>query len=186
LKRYCLHIVLMAVLLCLASGLVFAQDATQEATPLATLSANMENALVPCGEGVTGPCDFIATKAEDIVGVWKQFLQGDFFGAPGEAAYIRFYADGTFNIADTIENSAKPFRNYPTGTFAFAGQNWSTPVVLNDNVPAPCVLKTDAYQARVMKYGNQPVSLRFVLISDGCAGRISDYTQPLIWVAPNP
>jgi len=136
-----------------------------------------------CGDGVTGPCDMIATSPKDIAGVWKQFLQGPFFNAPGEVAYIRFNTDGTFVVADSIEDTAKPFKNYPSGTFKFDGQKWSTPVVLNDGVAAPCVLETDAYQARVLKVGDQPVALHFTFISDGCAGRISDYSQPLIWVA---
>ncbi|MEO8606291.1 MAG: hypothetical protein ABI690_00290 [Chloroflexota bacterium] len=184
-KLYRLQIVMMIVLIGLVSGLVFAKDPTPDVASATTLNPNMENVLVPCEAGVVKPCDMIATKPEDIAGVWKQYLQGEFFSAPGEAAYIRFNADGTFNIADSIEDSAKPFKNYPTGTFKFDGQNWSTPVVLNDNVPAPCVLDTDAYQARVTMYGDQPVALRFVFISDGCAGRASDFTQSLVWVAPS-
>lgn len=207
-KSHRLPIVAIAILLCVASGLVFAQDAAQEpiggttvdysrdrlqyegqvATPEPTVPAipeSMESALVPCTAESTGPCDLIATSAEDIAGVWKQYLQGPFFNAPGEVAYIRFNAVGTFTVADSIENTAQPFSNYPTGTFAFDGQRFSTPVVLNDNVPAPCVLETDAYQARVMMYGDQPVALRFVFISDGCLGRVQDWTQPLIWVAPS-
>jgi hypothetical protein len=181
-KLFRLSTIFIIALLCIVTRLVFAQDATPE--PAVPLSANMENSLVPCVAGVTKPCDMIATKPEDIAGVWKQFLQGPFFNAPGEVAYIRFNSDGTFVVADSIEDTAKPFKNYPTGTFKFDGQNWSTPVVINDGVQAPCTLDTDAYQARVMMYGDQPVGLRFVFISDGCAGRISDYTQPLVWVAP--
>lgn len=182
-KLFRLYTILVIVLLVFVAGLVLAQDATMEPTAAATLPPSMATALVPCGEGVTGPCDFIATKAEDIAGVWKQYLQGPFFNAPGEVAYIRFNADGTLSLADSIENTAKPFQNYPTGTFKFEGQNWSTPLILNDGVQAPCTLETDAYQVRVMMYGDKPVALQFVFISDGCAGRISDYSQPLIWVS---
>jgi hypothetical protein len=59
-KQIRLYGVLIIVLLSLVSMLVMAQDAT-------TLPANMEDALVPCGEGVAGPCDQIATAPEDIV-----------------------------------------------------------------------------------------------------------------------
>jgi hypothetical protein len=176
--------VTIVVLLCLASVLVFAQDAPEPVADM-PLNPSMETSLVPCEDGVVKPCDLIATKAEDIAGVWKQYLQGPFFNAPGEVAYIRFNADGTLNLADSIENTVKPFKNYPTGTFKFEGQKWSTPTVLNDGVLAPCTLDTDAYQARVLMYGDQPVALRFVFISDGCVGRIFDYTQPLVWVAPS-
>jgi hypothetical protein len=183
-KRLRLFGLTIMVLLCLTFVAVFAQDATPKPVADMPLNPNMETSLVPCEAGVTKPCDMIATKAEEIAGVWKQYLQGPFFNAPGEVAYIRFYADGTFHVADTIENSTKPFKNYPTGTFKFDGQNWSTPTVLNDGVLAPCTLATDAYQARIMMYGDKPVGLRFVFISDGCLGRIFDYTQPLVWVAP--
>ena len=82
-KRYGLHVLTMVILLCLISGLVFAQDATAEPTAAATLPPDMETALVPCGDGVTGACDLIATKAEDIVGVWKQYLVGPRFQCSG-------------------------------------------------------------------------------------------------------
>lgn len=177
--------VTIVVLLCLTSVLVFAQDATPQVAVDMPLNPSIKVPLVPCETGVTKPCDMIATKAEDIAGVWKQFLQGPFFNAPGEVAYIRFNVDGTLVLADTIEGTAKPYKNYPTGTFKFDGQIWSTPTVLNDGVLAPCTLATDAYQARVMMYGDQPVSLSFVFISDGCFGRVLDYTQPLVWVAPS-
>src|SRR5512133_3679375 len=53
------------------------QAATMPAVPAsASLPPSMAVALVPCASGVTGPCDLIATKAEDIVGVWKQYLGG--------------------------------------------------------------------------------------------------------------
>src|SRR6266536_1295433 len=107
-KRLRLFGVTIMVLLCFTSVLVFAQDATSEPTAEATLPPSMENALVPCEAGVDKPCDLIATKAEDIVGVWKQYLGGPRFNAPEGMAYIRYNADGTYNIGDSIENTAKP------------------------------------------------------------------------------
>ena len=65
-KIFRLDTLLMIVLLCLATGLVFAQEATPEPTSEATLPLNMETALVPCTAESTGPCDLIATSAEDI------------------------------------------------------------------------------------------------------------------------
>ena len=120
-KKYRLHIfAMLIVLVCLASGMVLAQDATVEPTA-PTLPADMENALVPCAAGVTGPCDLIAAKPEDIVGVWKQYLGGPRFNAPGGMAYIRYNADGTYVIADSIANTAQPYGSYPSGTYQFEG-----------------------------------------------------------------
>jgi hypothetical protein len=167
----------------LTVGAALAQDAGEDQTAVGRFVGNTSSPLVPCVDGVIAPCDFIAKEPEDIAGVWMQFLQGPFFNAPGEVAYIRFFADGTFNIADSIEHSAQPFQNYPTGRFQFFGEQWSTPLVLNDGVRAPCTLATDNYQVRVMMYGDQPVAMQFVLVSDGCAGRGLDYARPLIWVS---
>jgi len=66
-KQIRLYGVLIIVLLSLTSVLVMAQDATEEPA-VATLPEAMETALVPCGEGVTGPCDMIAISLSDIAG----------------------------------------------------------------------------------------------------------------------
>lgn len=174
-----LSTVMMIALLSLTSVLVFAQDATAE--PTAALPPEMAYSLVPCEAGVTIPCDVIATKAEDIVGVWKQYLLAPFFNAPGGMAYIRFNADGTFNLADSIENSAKPDTSYASGTFSFDGQVVTYGAVVG--APPPCDTPPQ-YQLRVMKYGDKPVALRYVAISDPCVGRLQDVSQALVWVAP--
>jgi hypothetical protein len=181
-KIYRLHIVMMIVALCLTSGLVFAQEATLEPTATVTLPSEMGIALVPCTTGAIGPCDLIATKAEDIVGVWKQYLIGPVFNAPGGMAYIRFNADGTFNLADSIENSANPETSYASGTFSFEGQVVTYGAVVG--APAPCDTPPQ-YQLRVLKYGDQPVALRYVAISDPCVDRLRDVSQALVWVAPS-
>jgi len=179
-KKYRLHALGIVLLLCLASGLVFAQDVTPESTAAAALSPDMATALVPCAAGVTGPCDQIATRPEDIVGVWKQYLLDPFFNAPGGMAYIRYNADGTYYLADTVENTTKPFQNYPSGTYRFEGANFIISVA--PGVPAPCDVPP-VYQLRVLKYGDQPVALRYVPIRDACIPRLADLSQALIWVA---
>lgn len=157
------------------------QAATMSAVPAAaTLPPSMNVALVPCGTGVTGPCDLIATKAEDIVGVWKQYLGGPQFNAPKSMAYIRYNSDRTYVIADSIENTAKPFKNYPTGTYQFDGARFIVDPVVGSPCPGPGI-----FQLRVLKYGDNPVALRYVTISDPCTGRSQDLSQALIWVAPN-
>ncbi len=146
------------------------------------LPTEMETELVPCDAGVTGPCDLIATKAEDIAGVWKQYLIGPVFNAPGGMAYIRFNADGTLNLADSIEHSAKPETSYASGTFSFDGQVVTYGAVVG--APPPCN-EPPQYQLRVLKYGDKPVALRYVAINDPCVDRLRDVNQALIWVAPS-
>src|SRR5689334_7889680 len=120
-----------------STGLNALQTAPTTAAPEPIpLPAEMEKELVPCGSGVTGPCDLIATKVEDIAGVWKQYLIGPVFNAPGGMAYIRFNADGTLNLADSIEHSAKKETSYASGTFSFDGQVVTYGAVVG--APSPC------------------------------------------------
>jgi hypothetical protein len=174
-KKLSLYGVLIIVLLSLVSVLVMAQDATAEPA----LPADMETALVPCGDGVTGPCDLIATTPEDIVGVWKQYLGGPRFNAPDGMAYIRYNADGTYVIADTVEHTAQPYEGYPSGTYTFDGSQFIIgPAV---GAPPPCDIAPH-YQLRVLKYGDEPVALRYANISDTCPNRLQDLNQALVWV----
>jgi hypothetical protein len=140
----------------------------------------MENALVPCEAGVEKPCDLIATKAEDIAGVWKQYLGGPRFNAPEGMAYIRYNADGTYVIADSEENTAKPYESYPSGAYHFDGAQF----IIDPVKGSPCA-GPGIFQLRVLKYGDDPVALRYVLISDPCTGRLQDLSQALVWVAPS-
>jgi len=179
-KKIRLYGVLIVVLLSFASVLVVAQDATPEAAP-AALPAAMEIALVPCGDGVTGPCDLIVTSAEDIVGVWKQYLGSPRFNIPDGMAYIRYNGDGTYVIADTIEHTAQPYGIFPSGTYSFDGGEFIIgPAV---GAPPPCDIAS-RYQLRVLKYGDEPVALRYVPINETCPGRLQDLSQALIWIAP--
>jgi hypothetical protein len=178
-KRIRLYTVLIIALLSLASVLVMAQEETEE--PINALPLSMETALVPCGEGVTGACDMIATSAEDIVGVWKQYLGNPRFNAPNGMAYIRFNIDGTYVIADTIDHTAQAYEAYPSGTFRFdEGEYIVNPAA---GAPPPCD-QAAHYQLRVLKYGDQPVALRFVPINELCPGRLQDHLQASVWVAP--
>ena len=141
----------------------------------------METALIPCGEDVTGPCDLIATSMEDVVGVWAQYLINPGNPAPDSRVYIRFNADGTFVIADSIENTAQPFEGLPSGTYQFEDAQLIFDPILS--APAPCN-GAGIFQARVLKYGDEPVALRYVPISDACTFRLVDLSQAAVWVAP--
>ncbi len=174
-------LILASVLVLAQNAPILAQDATVEPTPLATLPPAMESPLVPCTADVTGPCDLIATTPEDIVGVWKQYLVGPRFNAPGGMAYIRYNADGTYVIADTVENTAQPYGAYPSGTYQFDGAQFIIGPAAD--APPPCDIPPH-YQIRILKYGDQPVALRYVPINEVCPNRLQDLSQVLIWVAP--
>jgi hypothetical protein len=95
-------------------------------------------------------------------------------------AYIRFNADGTYVIADSVENTAQPYGIYPFGTFSFdEGEYIVNPAA---GAPPPCDVAAH-YQLRVLKYGDQPVALRYVPISEFCPGRLQDHVQAAVWVA---
>lgn len=174
-KTFRLFAVVVSIVLSLTVGLVLAQGVQVEILP-----SNMESALVPCADDVTGPCDLIATSADDIVGVWKQYLNNPILNAPGGVAYIRYNADGTYNIADSIENTAAPYGNYPSGTFTFEGTQLTIAAI--PGAPAPCD-GPGVFQLRVLKYGDEPVALRYIPISDTCVPRLQDLSQALVWVA---
>lgn len=168
-----------------ASALQATQGAatTVPAIPTAVpLLPSMLNSLVPCADGVTGPCDLVATKLDDVVGIWKQYLVDVYFNAPGGIAFTRYNADGTYNIADSIEDTAQPFKDWPTGRFSFDGTQMTLGVMAGS--PAPCD-GAGVYQIRVLKFGNKPVALRYIAISDTCTPRLQDLIQASVWVAPN-
>jgi len=177
-----LWIVMVIAILGLMSGLVFAQEVTVQPVSGTSLPSSMDNSLVPCVDGVETPCDVIATQAEDIVGVWQQYLLDPFFNAPAGMAFIRYNLDGTFVLADTAENTAAPYENYPRGTYHFEGAQFVIDPV--EGVPEPCG-GASVFQLRVVKYGEQPVALRYVPINDACVSRLQDLSQALIWVAPS-
>jgi hypothetical protein len=152
----------------------------QEPTSVFALPATMEIALVPCGDNVTGACDLIATKPEDIVGVWKQYLGGPRFNTADGMAYIRYNADGSYVIANSVENTAQPYEGYPSGTYHFDGIQFVIGPAAG--APPPCDIPPH-YQLRVLKYGDQPVALRYVSIDDRCTNRLQDLSQALVWVS---
>jgi hypothetical protein len=179
-KLYRLRAVMIIVLLCLSAGLVFAQDAMPEPVATTSLPPDMETALVPCGDGVTGPCDLIATSVEDVVGVWAQYLINPANTTPDSRVYIRFNADGTFVIADSIENTTQPFEGLPSGTYRFEEAQLIFEPILT--APEPCN-GAGIFQARILKYGDAAVALRYVPISDACTFRLQDLSQAAVWVS---
>jgi hypothetical protein len=138
--------------------------------------------LVPCPEQVDEPypCDLVVTRAEDVAGIWKQYLSDPDLQAPDGVGYQRIGHDGRFIIADTLEDTAAAFGNYTYGTYDFRNrQVWLT--VDAPDVPEPC--KTGVQRFHVYRYGLQPVALLVVPLLDHCTPRLHDLRLPLIWVA---
>jgi hypothetical protein len=136
-------------------------------------------ALVPCEATTTGPCMHVATSIDDIVGVWMQFLGNPMLQSPGGVGVIRYHPNGTFSLADSIENSAAPYGIFPRGSVTFDGE-MVTIEVEGDQVPPECRVKRG--QVQVIRYGAIPVALFYQTIGDECMGRVADLRTPLIWV----
>jgi hypothetical protein len=135
--------------------------------------------LVPCPEdGAEVPCSVVATSAEDVAGIWKQYLGNPAMQAPGGMAFQRIRPDGSIVLADTPENTAARFGNYPFATVAFEGDE--ARLTVGAEVPPPCQTAIQRYH--VYRYGTQPVALLLAPIQDECAPRLQDTRHPFIWV----
>ena len=87
---------LIALLLCLATGLVFAQDVTEQPSAV-------RPALVACVTGENIPCVQNVEQASDLVGTWRSYLHdssGIHFG------FTIYKADGS--VAVTSDPQAAP------------------------------------------------------------------------------
>jgi hypothetical protein len=112
------------------------------------------------------PVEVIATKVEDLVGIWTTRFKG-------EAAYLQYRADGTFRIAYTVADLvSKPA---VSGTFWFEGTLFNT----KDNL---CGKGT--YEVRVQKGGDKPVQLSFTVVNDLCGPPVRDLRTKSRWVEP--
>jgi hypothetical protein len=112
------------------------------------------------------PVEIIASKVEDLVGVWKSR-----FG--GEVAYMQYRADGTFKLARTVADlESNPI---VSGTFWFEGTVFNTFDDLCDE---------GTYEVRVQKQGDKPIRLVFKEIKDPCRERSMDLKWKMLWVEP--
>ncbi len=138
--------------------------------------------LVDCREAADVPCSIVATSAADIAGVWKQFIGNPAFGAPGGVGYIRYRADGTYSLADSVANTAAPLPPFPSGRVTFEGEVMHMHVD-GTNVPPEC--REATYQVQVIRSGNLPVALFYQAVHDDCTPRrTGDLSVPLYRVAP--
>lgn len=159
------------VLLALTVSLVYAQTPAGPMPP-----------LVPCQTAPTGaPCSQVATSAADLVGVWQQFMWNPRLDTDGGKGYIRYLADGTYYLADTVEHTAAPFANFPYGTVTFTGDVMT--ILVDSETPLPECGRPSTYRVHVIRAGDTPVALWYQPIDDTCSGRVADLSQPFIWVA---
>jgi hypothetical protein len=156
---------------------VGALQATSPAIATPDASVPPANPLIPCTSGMTGPCDFLATKAADIVGIWKVY----FVASP---AYIRYKTDGTWLIADTVEHTnGVSAEGYPFGTFSFDKTGVFTS--LDPNTPSslmPEQCRGGRYILHIIKVNDQPVALNHVVVDDCFAPRRTDWAYAMLWV----
>jgi hypothetical protein len=110
----------------------------------------------------------IASKIEDIVGVWESRFVG-------EVSYIHYKADGTFTHAYTIENLERS--PLFSGTFWFEGTVFNTKDQLSPQ---------GLYEVKVHKKGETPIRLSYTVIDDPISQRVKDMTTGKTWVAPSP
>jgi len=174
-RKYSLSIILIIVSLFLVSKLVLAQNSAPLKPPT--------QPLIPCSTGTADntklhPCDLIATKAEDIVGVWTVYFQA-------KPAFIRYKTDGTWLIADTVEHTnAASAEGYPYGTYSFDKDGVFT--TLDPNTPVaimPNECRAGHYLLRVIKVNDQSVALNNAVLDDCFAPRRTDWGYTMLWVS---
>ncbi|MFB0547002.1 MAG: two-component regulator propeller domain-containing protein, partial [Anaerolineae bacterium] len=109
--------------------------------------------------GVILPGEVIASKVEDLVGVWETRFMG-------VVAYMQFEADGTLTLARTVEKlESAPILS---GTFWFEGTVF--------NMEDTLAYHTGKYEVRGQKEGDKPIYLTFIVIDDPDPDRVRDLT----------
>jgi hypothetical protein len=107
--------------------------------------------------------EFIATSAEDIVGIWSF----SYFGKPW---HIRFLANGMIR-SGTLDNPEQ----FLHGKFEFKG----TIFHVEDETCGP-----GTYEAHVIQRDGQNYKLYFAVIEDTCRDRVNEMKRGYWWVGP--
>lgn len=149
-------------------GLAFAQ--TQAPKP----------PLVECVAGKNLPCVVLATKTSDMAGIWKQYQSNPAFAPLGGMGYIRYNSDGTFVIADTLENTAAPHKPFPYGKFGFDGSRMT--IQVQNPPPTMPECARSVQEVRVIHLGDALVGLSFTPLEDTCKPRLDSIAQVQIYV----
>ena len=116
-------------------------------------------ALVGSGASVTEDGEIFASKAEDIAGIWThQYHESDGY-------YTQFNEDGTYNVAESIDELESPFQ---WGPFWFEGTVF--------NIDGEAKSGLGRYEIRVRKEGGESVELFFTVVDDIWPRRATDFT----------
>jgi hypothetical protein len=107
--------------------------------------------------------DTVASKVEDLVGIWGGRAMGD-------AGYHKFNQNGTFTVSWN-------FNDLDSNPSASA-EYWFEDAVLH--VKDGCGDGT--YIVTIHTEGSNPKSMKFELVEDSCEGRINDWKSGMRWV----
>jgi hypothetical protein len=177
-KNY-LRALLLVGLVCLITGVAMAQDEPPliiESVPPFYLPS-LEMNLCTDDTEATEICDMVATTLEDIAGTWRVYFQA-------EPKFIRFNADGTWLIADTVEHTeAESAEGFPFGAYSFDADGAFNHTDLSPgSFPDQCA-SNSRYLIRVIKMGAEPVALNFVPLDDCFAPRRTDWAYTMLRVS---
>lgn len=174
-----LRALLLVGLICLVTGIAMAQDEPPpiiESVPPFYLPALTMNPCIDDSEA-TEICDMVATTLEDIAGTWHVYFQA-------EPRFIRFNADGTWLIADTVEHTeAVSVEGFPFGTYSFDEDGAFNHTDLSPgSFPDQCATHS-RYVIHVIRMGEEPVALNFVPLEDCFAPRRTDWAYTMLRVS---
>jgi hypothetical protein len=130
----------------------------------------------PPPKATLAPGETIASRPEDIAGIWKIF-----YTPGGGVAYIRYNLDGTWVIGASLEAlTSDPPRTLLKGTYRFDGEQFTT-------FDTQCGMQTPGiYQFRITFEDGAPTKLNYVLIKESCRERGGDFRAGGSWAQPLP
>ncbi len=136
---------------------------TATPTPISSTATPL---LISSPTATLEPDEIIASKVEDMIGVWTTR-----FGPLGEDAFIEYKLDGTWVIAANIpELYTKPALS---GTFWFEGTRFTT----EDKLCGP-----GTYEVRLKTKGKWHLQLTFLRLKDSCSPRVRNLSQGMGWI----
>ncbi|MEO8395537.1 MAG: hypothetical protein ABI700_21260 [Chloroflexota bacterium] len=158
---------LIAFLLCIATGLVFAQDATEQ-------PSTARPALVPCVDGDNTPCVQNVEQASDLVGTWRSYIR-DSSGL--HLGFTVYKTDGSIAITSDPQTA-------PTGIGTITFANEIATLTTSSTDTTNCV-NPGSYEIRLIRMGNQPVALTYHALNqatnDICFGRVGGFSQAMLY-----
>lgn len=116
-------------------------------------------ALAGCAESTTDNGEIVASRTEDIAGIWMCTYH------ESGGYYTQFNEDGTYNTAASIDELETPFQ---WGPFWFEGTVFNIDGVAKSGL--------GRYEIRVRREGGEAVELFFIVVDDIWPRRAADFT----------